>query len=235
MCTLSFIYKGNNNFLLTSSRDEAVNRRTVPPKLYQEEGVSMLYPKDELAGGTWVGVSSRNRLLCLLNGAYVKHTRKEFYRKSRGLIVKELLCVPKLTETVKSYNLNDIEPFTLVLIDWEQQLSLTELVWDGKQKQVTRLPLESKIWSSSSLYNKEMKLLREQWFVDFLSQNGTSKEELFYFHENYGIGDANIDLKIDRGFLKTVSITQFEKDDEFIGVLYKDLLNEKTQQSKFEV
>ena len=235
MCTLSFIYKGGHDFLLTSSRDEAVNRKTVPPKVYYDDEVSMLYPKDQMAGGTWIGVSSKNRLLCLLNGAYVKHTRKESYRKSRGLVVKDLLCVPQFFEAVKKYDLENIEPFTLVLIDWEQQLRLIELVWDGKQKQLTELPLISKIWSSSSLYNKEMKLLREQWFANFLSQNGTSKEELFYFHENYGVGDANIDLRIDRGFLKTVSISQFEKNDDLVSVAYKDLLSSEKSLFNFEL
>lgn len=235
MCTLSFIYKGGNDFLLTSSRDEAINRKTIPPKLYSENNVAVLYPKDQLAGGTWIGVSSKNRLLCLLNGAYVKHTRKETYRKSRGLVVKELLCAEELSKTVNEYDFIDIEPFTLVFVDWEQQLSLTELVWDGKQKQVTELPLKPKIWSSSSLYNKEMKLMREQWFMGFLNEQGTSKENMFYFHENFGIGDPNIDLKIDRGFLKTVSISQFEKIDNTVAVMYKDLLNHEKSLLNFEL
>ena len=36
MCTVSFIYKGDKDFMLTSNRDEAVNRKTIAPKLYEE-------------------------------------------------------------------------------------------------------------------------------------------------------------------------------------------------------
>ena len=77
------------------------------------------------------------------------------------------------------------------------------------------------------LYNSEMKVLRQQWFHEYMGQNGSSKEELLYFHEHYGVGDSMLDMKIDRGLLKTVSITQFEKDQEDIQVVYKDLIQDQ--------
>lgn len=233
MCTVSFVYKGNGDFILTSNRDEAVNRRTISPKIYNENSVSIVFPKDEVAGGTWIGASTQNRLLCLLNGAFVKHKRETNYKKSRGVLVKELLSVVTIEEEIKKYDFKNIEPFTLLIVDWNSGLQLIELIWDGNATHITNLPLESKIWSSSTLYNSEMKLIRKQWFSDFLSQNGSSKEELFYFHEHYGVGDAMLDMKIDRGLLKTVSITQFDKEKEQIKIVYKDLLKQKVAASKF--
>ena len=56
MCTITFIPKSNNDFILTSNRDEAPGRETFPPEIYEEEGVKLLYPKDALAGGTWIGL-----------------------------------------------------------------------------------------------------------------------------------------------------------------------------------
>ena len=50
MCTVTYLPLGNNNFILTSNRDEAPSRKTTPPKLYEEDGVKLTYPKDELAG-----------------------------------------------------------------------------------------------------------------------------------------------------------------------------------------
>ena len=46
----------------------------------------------------------------------------------------------------------DIEPFTLVLVDWSNELETYELVWDGLIKHFNKLPQEPKIWSSSTLY-----------------------------------------------------------------------------------
>lgn len=235
MCTVSFIYKGNTDFILTSNRDEAITRKTIIPKLYEENTIAMIYPKDTIAGGTWIGTSNQNRVLCLLNGAFVKHTRQTPYRKSRGVLVKELLSVTDVEIEIKNYDFSNIEPFTLIIIDWNSELKLIELIWDGVNVQITYLPLESKIWSSSTLYNHEMKVLRQQWFAEYLSQNGSSKEELFYFHEHYGIGDSMLDMKIDRGLLKTVSITQFEKEHETIQIAYKDLLRSVLHHSIFNL
>lgn len=233
MCTVSFIYKGNKDFMLISNRDEAVNRKTIPPKQYEENEVSLVYPKDEVAGGTWIGSSSKKRLLCLLNGAFVKHDRKSSYKKSRGIIVKELLGVSDVFTEIYQYDFNDIEPFTLLIVDWNSELKLIELIWDGANAKITDLPLEPKIWSSSTLYNSEMKTFRKQWFEGYLAQNGSSSDELLYFHENYGVGDPMLDLKIDRGLLKTVSITMFEKKEEDIKVVYKDLLRDHTSELMF--
>lgn len=235
MCTVSFIYKGKLDFILTSNRDEAINRKTIAPRLYDEGGVSMVYPKDTVAGGTWIGASGQNRLLCLLNGAFVKHSREASYKKSRGVLVKELLYVSDIQKEMENYDFDDMEPFTLIIIDWNSKLKLIELIWDGVNVQITYLPLESKIWSSSTLYNHEMKVLRQQWFAEYLSQNGSSKEDLFYFHEHYGIGDSMLDMKIDRGLLKTVSITQFEKEHEAIQIAYKDLLKSEIHHSMFNI
>jgi hypothetical protein len=235
MCTVSFIYKGKTDFILTSNRDEAITRKTIIPKLYEENTIATIYPKDTIAGGTWIGASNQNRVLCLLNGAFVKHTRQTPYRKSRGVLVKELLSVTDVEIEIKNYDFSNIEPFTLIIIDWNSELKLIELIWDGVYVQITYLPLESKIWSSSTLYNHEMKVLRQQWFAEYLSQNGSSKEDLFYFHEHYGIGDSMLDMKIDRGLLKTVSITQFEKEHEAIQIAYKDLLKSEIHHSMFNI
>lgn len=235
MCTVSFIYKGDNDFLLTSNRDEGISRRTIEPKYYVDNGVESLYPKDEVAGGTWVGVSSKNRLLCLLNGAFEKHVRKPKYSKSRGLIVKELLEVDDLMKSIREYDFSGVEPFTLILIDWQKDLQLIELVWDEKFAHIKELPLESRIWSSSTLYTDAMKEIRRVWFADYLSENEATSESIFKFHETYGVGDNDIDLQIDRGMLKTVSITAFDKQSEVVNVRYKDLLNNKDYCSEFTI
>ena len=61
MCTVTYLPLGNNEFILTSNRDESPVRKTILPKKYFENGVEILYPKDELAGGTWIGTSNKNR------------------------------------------------------------------------------------------------------------------------------------------------------------------------------
>lgn len=232
MCTLTFIPKANNDFILTSNRDEAAARETLPPEVYIANGRKLLYPKDKTAGGTWIGISDANRLICLLNGGFTAHERKPEYRMSRGIIVKELLIAENAVQKIESFDFTDIEPFTLVMADWSKSLNLYELVWDGLEKHFKPLPVENHIWSSSSLYTKEMTLQRQKWFSGFLENSRLQKNDILDFHHNAGTGDKNTDLRIDRGFLKTVSITQIEKSGSTLTMYYEDLQTEEKSVQK---
>jgi hypothetical protein len=224
MCTITFIPKTNNDFILTSNRDEAPGRETFPPEIYEEDSVKLLYPKDAVAGGTWIGASNKKRIVCLMNGGFVAHKREAFYRKSRGLVVKDLLKTANLKKEIESYDFSGIEPFTAVLIEWEAEIQLFQLVWDGEMYHFSEEPLAPQIWSSSPLYPENLKKKREQWFSAFLMETiKPSKEELLQFHKTAGEGDLNSNLIMDRGFIKTKSITQISKKEDVIEMRYEDL------------
>ena len=182
MCTITFIPKTNNDFILTSNRDEAPGRETFPPEIYEEDAVELLYPKDAVAGGTWIGASNKKRIVCLMNGGFVSHKRKAFYRQ------------------------------------------LLQLVWDGETYHFSEEPLAPQIWSSSPLYPENLKKKREQWFSAFLLETiKPSEEALLQFHKTAGEGDLNSNLIMDRGFIKTKSITQISKKEDVIEMRYEDL------------
>lgn len=227
MCTVTYLPLEGNNFILTSNRDETPLRKTVPPKEYLENGVELTYPKDELAGGTWIGTSNKNRLVCLLNGGFIKHIRNSYYKMSRGVIVKNILSVDNAVNYVNNFDFSDIEPFTLILVDWNTTLETYELVWDGTQKHFIKLTKEPKIWSSSTLYTDEMKQLRRDWFSDWLKENKKkSQEKILEFHSNEHLGNQEISPKMKRSFVETVSITSVEKSDNNVAMKYFDFLKE---------
>tara|TARA_R100000935_G_C2805232_1_gene152314 strand:- start:482 stop:1189 length:708 start_codon:yes stop_codon:yes gene_type:complete len=235
MCTVSLlpILAENNGFILTSNRDEAAEREAISPDFYSENDIKMLYPKDKLAGGTWIGLSEQKRLICLLNGEFKPHIRESNYRLSRGVVVKDLLAAVKIDEAVENYNLNNIEPFTIVAVDWNSSLRFMELVWDGKTKHFKDLALKPHIWSSSPLYSIEMKKSRETWFQDFQQKNMLDSESLWKFHTSAGIGDTNMDVIMDRGFVKTQNITQVEKISEEINMRFMDLKDQEIIKKEF--
>lgn len=235
MCTVTFIPQGSNDFVLTSNRDEAPNRISLPPELYTFDKTKMLFPKDEVAGGTWIGVSDKNRMICLLNGGFTYHERKQNYRLSRGTVVKYLLASSHVANAVKDYDLHDVEPFTLIIADWNDSLQLMELVWDGHRKHFTTLPLEPKLWSSSSLYSETMKTERFKWFKEFKKKNDLSSESLYRFHKTAGFGNANYGVIMDRGFVKTTSITQVEKTNDVIQMRYDNLKDKDQVSKKFKI
>ncbi|MAZ71910.1 MAG: hypothetical protein CMC70_02065 [Flavobacteriaceae bacterium] len=233
MCTLTFIPKKNNGFVLTSSRDEAPGRNTIAPKKYSIEGTHVLFPKDEVAGGTWIGVSEKKRLICLLNGGFTAHKRASQYRMSRGVVVTQLLIAEKVTDAIQAFDFKGIEPFTIILLTYETKMQLFELVWDGEKAHFSEKSLQPHIWSSSLLYSKEMKQLRETWFSEFIAaRKDLSPATVLKFHHEAGTGNPNSDLLMNRGFVKTKSITQIHKTEASLTMQYEDLqTNQQTTTS----
>lgn len=231
MCTVTIIPKGNEDFILTSNRDESPNRVSLAPDFYDVHETKLLFPKDKLSGGTWIGVSDKNRLVCVLNGGFVSHQRQADYRKSRGVVAQDFLVSDVIITTVESYNLEGIEPFTMIIIDWNTELKLYELVWDGLKRHVNELPLKPKIWSSSTLYDQAMKLKRKQWFGAFKDTHNLNAETLLEFHKTAGQGNSHYGVIMDRGFVKTMSITQVAKTNDAIHMHYENLdTNEITEE-----
>lgn len=235
MCTVTYIPKKDNTFILTSNRDEAIGRTTIAPSFYDIDGVKMLFPKDAVAGGTWIGISDKNRMICLLNGGFENHVKVQDYRMSRGVVVKELLKAQNLSQSIEEFDLQGIEPFTIIAIDWSSNLKATELVWDGYKAHITILGDEPKIWSSSTLYDAQMKEKRRDWFTAFSKGTNWSAESLLTFHKEAGEGNSNIDLQIDRGLLKTVSVTQVEKTVVSCAMAYHDLIKQEKHHTAFEM
>lgn len=233
MCTVTIIPKGNNDFVLTSNRDEAPNRESMSPDFYQVDNVKMLFPKDEKAGGTWIGVSERNRLICLLNGGIELHIRQNDYGISRGLVVTDLLASTDIVVALEAYNLSKVEPFTLVIVDWNSNLKFYEFVWDGLNKLFTKLPKEAKIWSSTSLYSQEMKYERKQWFDQFKSENDLTSDKAKQFHKITHKDNKEYGVVMDRGFVKTTSITQVEKIKDKVVLSFENLQKNKISSATF--
>ena len=222
MCTVTYLPIADNQFILTSNRDETPLRKTIPPKKYVEDGVTLTYPKDEIAGGTWIGVSSKNRVVCLLNGGFVNHKRKLPYKMSRGIIVKNILKADNAIAFINDFDFTNIEPFTLILIDWDVKLVTYELVWDGVKKHFKPLAQEPKIWSSSPLYTPEMKAERELWFTNWLENNKKeSLKNILEFHKNDSLGTKETSPKMKRKFVETVSITSIKKEEK-VEISYID-------------
>ena len=224
MCTVTFLPLGDSDFILTSNRDEQSTRKTIAPKEYVEDGVKLTYPKDELAGGTWIGLSDKNRLVCLLNGGFEAYERAVSYKMSRGIIVKAILTSDDFESYINDFDFVGIEPFTIVLVDWNQQLKTYELVWDGAGKHFSKLKNEPKIWSSSTLYTKEEKELRKDWFKDWLENHSEyHQQEILKFHHNSEIGTPENSIKIKRSYVETVSVTSVIKTNENISMNYEKL------------
>jgi hypothetical protein len=227
MCTVSFV-NGSEGVIITSNRDEKVIRPSaIAPKNYCQNGKNIMYPKDAKAGGTWFVIDENGTVLVLLNGGKMKHVPELFYRKSRGLIALDIISNESPKDFWDQINLEDIEPFTLVLY---QEKELYELIWDGLIKFKTLLDAnKNHIWSSVTLYPKEIREKRSKWFFEFLNdKKEILASEMLDFHRNTEPGDSENGLVINReNVLKTLSITQAVIEKNKCVLRYYDLV--KTQ------
>lgn len=233
MCTVSYI-NTNGVVIITSNRDEKVIRpAAIVPRNYYLNGKNITYPKDPKAGGTWFAIDEFGNALVLLNGGIVKHSPQFSYRKSRGLIALEIISDPSPKDFWQQINLDNIEPFTLILY---QKLKLYELIWDGSEKRTTQLD-ESKnhIWSSVTLYSEEVRKERASWFVDFLQdRNEVSALEMLSFHQNTKQEDTENGLVINReNTLKTLSVTQVIIEQNKGTMQYYDLVKAQDFSTSF--
>jgi uncharacterized protein with NRDE domain len=210
MCTVVFIPE-NDKFYFASLRDESPLRsKALIPEINISNEVHYLSPKDSKEGGTWVGVNNLGIVIILLNGGLRKHKRKDYYRKSRGLIVNELLSSDMPLVDWSLLRLEDIEPFTLVVFD---KNNLFQLVWDGTQRIKTQLnTFISHIWSSSTLYDADAKVNRESHFRNWINgEPAISMNSLFSFFKS--VKDPENGFIINRKEqVKTLSYTFIEFD-----------------------
>lgn len=235
MCTVTFIPKSESDFILTSNRDEAPGRETFPPKIYHENSTNILYPRDAVAGGTWIGISEKNRVVTLMNGGFIAHKRKAFYARSRGLIVKDLLTTKDLKYYSKSYDFSEIEPFTVIAVEFFDNLRLIQMVWTGEKLDFSELPIKARIWSSSPLYPPDIANKRKTWFAEFLNKEKLKSADIIRFHQSAGEGDPMSDLIMDRVFVKTKSTTQIEKTDNSLTMHYHDFESDKKYHSSLKI
>ena len=233
MCTVSFV-NANGKIIITSNRDEKTLRpNAIEPRNYLINNKKIIFPKDKKAGGTWFAIDEHSTILVLLNGADEKHTLKESYRKSRGLIVLELISSKSVIHAWKFIDLNNIEPFTLVLFENQR---LYQLRWNELEKTTLELDTnQSNIWSSSTLYPKEIREKRANWFCTFLdTKPEVNAEEMFNFHRYTEEGNTENGLVINRNdTLKTLSITQTIIEKNKVEIHYNDLIAERDFSNTF--
>jgi len=233
VCTVSFV-TSHEGVVITSNRDENVIRPSaVAPRNYCQNGKNIIYPKDPKAGGTWFVIDENGTVLVLLNGGKIKHVPELFYRRSRGLIALDIISSNSPKDFWDQINLEDIEPFTLVLY---QQEELYELIWDGLVKVKKILDRnQNHIWSSATLYPNEIRQERSNWFFDFLkNKKEISASEMLDFHRNTEPGDSENGLVINReNVLKTLSITQAVIEKNKCVLRYYDLVKTEDFLSSF--
>lgn len=226
MCTVSFLPLGASaaDFILTSNRDETPSRPARFPD-WQEGGESRWFgPSDPRSGGSWFGTDGEHWALCVLNGAFVKHQHRPPYSRSRGRLIPDFLAAGSSAAFLSSYDFSGMEPFTFLIVQFGNgPCSLLELRWDSQQLHQRYLAAhEPHLWSSATLYNAEQAAIKKGWFDSWLTQEQGiyTQEGIFRFHQHAGVGNAELDLVMDRGTVRTTSISSLALQNNTLQLRY---------------
>ncbi len=233
MCTVTYLPVGKTEFYLTSNRDEKTARaEAIPPKKYKINNISVFFPKDPQAGGTWIAASEKNYTLCLLNGGYKKHIPEPHYRLSRGLMLLDFFNYNDAVAFKRNYDFKGIEPFTLLIICTTDEICFYELRWDGQTAFLNHVDEDKPhIWSSVTLYTDEVIAERKGWFDDFLRDKPHfSKEDIIHFHKFGGSGNSSNDLLMNRdNITRTVSISMVHRTANNLFMNYTNVISKETE------
>lgn len=118
MCTLAFAWQVFDDYLaVAANRDEALARPASPPAV-RNVSPKVLAPRDEEAGGTWIGYNEHGAFVALTN----RWTREpDAGDRSRGLMVREALDRPTAREAAgfvrEELAARTYEPFHLLVAD----------------------------------------------------------------------------------------------------------------------
>lgn len=128
MCTLAFAWREFDDapLVVAANRDEAIERPAEPPAV-RPEHPGVLMPRDQEAGGTWMGVTDDGLFVGITNRrAAVEGDR------SRGLLVRDALGAESASEAAdvveRALDERPYSGFNLLLADREHCLLY---VWDG--------------------------------------------------------------------------------------------------------
>jgi uncharacterized protein with NRDE domain len=226
MCTVSFV-RVNDAIIITSNRDENIQRENAAAPDFQIlTHKKIIFPKDPRAGGTWFAAADNGLVAVLLNGAFKKHIPQPSYRKSRGLILLQIAGADNPLSFFDTLNLDNIEPFTVVLY---QPALLYELRWDGTDKYKKQLDIAGNyIWSSSTLYTDEIIERRQNLFQQFINTcQEITAEGIQQFHASNNGDDENGFIINRQTGMKTFSITQAVVHSNAVNFLHTDLLQQK--------
>ena len=151
------------------------------------------------------------------------------------MVVLDLISSESVILFWESINLENIEPFTLVVFENQK---LYQLQWNELDKEMIQLDTSKNyIWSSSTLYTVSIREQRAVWFYSFLeSEKSVSELDILNFHKNTEDGNQENGLVINRNnLLKTLSITQTVIEKNKVSISHHDLIANQEFSNSFIV
>lgn len=148
MCSLNW-FRFNDHIGIAFNRDESVLReKSEYPRIYSDNGVRYIMPKDPKGGGSWLAVNEYGLAVLLLNDYQGQLKPQSPQLISRGLLVREIAACKTLeqaNEVARRVELSLSQPFQLCLLQGENSCFWH---YDGRVTSLADKTLPQHIFSS---------------------------------------------------------------------------------------
>jgi hypothetical protein len=233
MCTLTW-HLQEKGYTLFFNRDELKSRQSaLPPRLRMHQGVSLLAPQDQDAGGTWIAVNPWGVTTCLLN-AYPKGvTLDRRGKRSRGLLVLDAAVAP------------DAKALDVIadLMDWSEYMpfncfqfypdrTVRNICWDGTQGNLRWVEATEQPQSGSSYRNDEVVNARVQSYRQTMQvEMGEAErlEKLWALHSQHDRDHGAYSINMCRPDAQTVSFSRVQVGVGGIDYIYREKQDDGVQ------
>ena len=138
VCTIAAAVQGFPGFplVVAANRDEVLDRPATPPFRWPGD-VPFLAPRDDLAGGTWMGLNARGLFVGIANRFRSPRDRT---RASRGHIVTRALAMPDVDALHRDLSAIDPRKFNAFHLFYADASGAAGVTWsDGEQLVQQRL------------------------------------------------------------------------------------------------
>jgi hypothetical protein len=224
MCTVTVV-PHETGVRVMCNRDERRSRpAALPPRVHDLGGRLAVFPVDPRGGGSWVGVNDAGIVVTLLNVSGPSKRSSQEPKRSRGLIVREVLRCGSLShvvETVAGLDASLFEMFRLVAMHCS---TAVEAISDGVRTEIRRpITLERPLlFTSSSLGDALVEAPRRQLFQRMVVERRSGwLREQSRFHRHQWPSRPEISVRMERDDALTVSRTVVDVTRARRSLLYE--------------
>jgi len=206
---------------LVSNRDEEHTRPAAEaPQAHHDRAPAMVFPRDPVGGGTWIGANDRGLIATLLNGNPPFDHRPPQPR-SRGELVRSLLSCSDLDDCERA----------LASVDWARYPACRLVVsaaegarswwWDSRELASEQHPADAWLFFTSSGLGDELvavprRALWDEWFTP--GEHPFVRQDLFHRHRWPERGELSVNMQ--RADARTVSCTTVSVEDSAVTMAY---------------
>lgn len=216
MCTLTWETLPSG-YELHFNRDESRSReKAAPPSIEVKGDTSVICPRDQQAGGTWISVNEYGVGLCILNNYLA--AQQYFGVVSRGLLVDDLASAKdsqEIATLMSDLDYKKYSPFDLFIFSPEGEVK--RYSWDGNKYQALQ-PTE-KFMSSSGFDTRAVIAERRQLYIEHQTNDLFDARK---FHKSRDPERSAYSVCMSRPDAKTLSYSNIRVDQDRCTFIYTD-------------